>query len=291
MKVIKSLGSGALRALKSWKGVLLIWFVSLLLVSLFIVPMKGVMKAGFGSSTIMERLQEGIDIDVLSDLGQYLVSIISYLSAGFFLVLLLGVLINSFLAGGLFDSLKGTSGKFSMPDFFRAAARYFWYFLGLYFLIDFIILVTGLIIIGLPVGLVAQSENAAGGLAATVGVISMCVFLVLLVILLLVCDYSRAWLVSAEKPAFFKALGFGFSETFSRFRSSFPMMLIIMVIMALYGWLFSTIIGIWKPTSGGGVFLLFLVSQLMIYMKILLKAWRYGSVTSLMEMNKLNPEE
>jgi hypothetical protein len=285
MKIFKSLGSGTLRALKSWKGVLLIWFISLLLISLFVIPMKGSMKAGFGSSTIIDRLKGGIDIDVIADLGQYLASIISYVSTGFFFILFTGILINTFLAGGLFNSLKGTSEKLSMPDFFRASARYFWYFLGLYFLIDLIILVTGFLIIGLPVGLISQSENAPGGLAVIVGIITACVFLVLLIIFFLVCDYSRAWLVSAEKPAFFKALGFGFSETFSRFRSSFPMMLIIMVLLVLFGWLVSTLIGTWKPSTGGGVFLLFLVSQLLILIKILLKAWRYGSVTSLMEMN------
>jgi len=63
-------------------------------------------------------------------------------------------------------------------------------------------------------------------------------------------------------------------------------MLIIMVLIVLFGWMAAKIIGIWKPGTGGGVFLLFVVSQILFFIKVLLKAWRYGSVTSLMETNK-----
>jgi hypothetical protein len=286
MKIFKSIGSGALRTLKSWKCVIIVWFVSLLLVSLYVIPVKGIMKAGFGSSAITELLSKGINIDVITDLDQYFYSILSYLSSGFFILLLLGILINTFLAGGLFKSVKGSQEPLSVPCFFRASAKYFWYFLGLYFLIILMIIVSGLLIVGLPAALAAQSESVSAGLATTVGIVFGSIFLLLLVMLLLVADYSRAWLIAADKPAFFKALGFGFSETFGHFWSSFPMMLIIMVIMVMFGWLFCTITGVWKPATGGGVFLFFLVSQLFIFVKILLRTWRYGSVTALMEMNK-----
>jgi hypothetical protein len=285
MKIFKSLGYGARRALRSWKCIIVIWFISLLIVSLYVVPAKGIMKAGFGNSTITELLRDGINIDVISDLEQYFYSILSYFSSGFFLLLLLGILIHSFLAGGLFKSLTGAPERLSISCFFRASAKYFWYFIGLYFLIMLIIIITGLLIVGLPVGLKMRSGNATPGVRI-LGIICGSLFLVLLMILLLVADYSRAWLIAAEKPAFFKAFGFGFSETFRRFGSSFPVMLIIMIIMVLYGWLVSKIIGTWKPATGAGVFLLFIVSQFLFFIKILLRALRYGSVTALMEMNK-----
>jgi hypothetical protein len=39
----------------------------------------------------------------------------------------------------------------------------------------------------------------------------------------------------------------------------------------------------WKPVTNGGVFLLLIISQLMLYARLLLKTWRYASVTSFME--------
>jgi hypothetical protein len=37
------------------------------------------------------------------------------------------------------------------------------------------------------------------------------------------------------------------------------------------------------PHSAGGVFLLFLLSQFLFIIRILLRVWRYGSVTSMYE--------
>jgi hypothetical protein len=286
MKILKSLGSGAKLAMRSWKVIIIVWFVMLLLVTLFVLPAKSIMRTGFGSSTVTELLRSGINVDVLSDLERYFASIVSYLSSGLFLFLMLGILLYSFFAGGLFKSVSNPSQVLSVPCFFRASAKYFWYFLGLWFFVILMILLSGLIIIGLPVGLISQAENHTPGVLQTVAVITGLIFLGLLIIFILVADYARAWLIATEKPALFKALGFGFSQTFSRFWSSFPMMLIIMVVMVLFAWLFSTITGAMRPETGGGLILLFLVSQFLVFVKILLKAWRYGSVTALMEINK-----
>src|SRR4030042_6041669 len=287
MKILRSLSSGAVRSLRSWKGVLIIWFFSLLLMSLFVIPMKGMVRAGFGNSMITERLLDGLDIEVISDLGPFLKSLASYFFSGFFFVIFMGIIVNTFFAGGLFNSLKSSSGKFSVSYFFRACARYFWYFLGMYFMITLMIFVFALLVVGLPVGLTVQSGTGPGPVTYIVGITTLVIFLAAEAVFLLVADFARAWLVSAEKPAFFKALGFGFSETFSRFGSSFPMMLILMIIQSLFAWLVIIIIRSCIPGTGEGVFLLFLVSQFLIFMKILLKAWRYGSVTCLMEENNI----
>ena len=256
-----------------------------MLISLFVIPMKGTLKAGFGSSMITERLHDGLDIEVISDLGPYLESLAAYFFSGFFFVIFLGILINTFFAGGLFQSLRGSKEMLSVPCFFRASARYFWYFLGLYFMITLMIIFFAFLIVGLPVGLTVQS-GTPGPMTFIIGIIAVLAFSLAEVIFLLVADYARAWLVSAEKPAFFKALGFGFSETFGHFASSFPMMLILMVIQLIFGWLAFLVIKSWTPDTGGGVFLLFIVSQVLFFIKTLLKAWRYGSVTSLKEINK-----
>lgn len=286
MKIFKSMTEGSVRALKSWKVILIVWFVTLLMVSLFVLPAKGILKAGFGSSTITELLRSGINIDVFSDLEQYLGSIISYFSSGFFMFLLLGVLLYAFFAGGLFKSVSNKSQVLSIPCFFRASAKYFWYCLGLWFILALIIIFSGLLIIGLPVGLISQAESGPGKMLVPAIIGGGSLFLVWLIILLLVADYSRAWLISAETPVFFKALGFGFGQTFGHIGKSFLMMLIIMIILLLFGWIVSAIIGTWKPEDGSGVFLLFIVTQILFLLRIFLKVWRYGSVTTLMELSR-----
>ena len=109
-------------------------------------------------------------------------------------------------------------------------------------------------------------------------------FFLLLIILLLVVDYARAWQVIQARNRPLKAIGFGFSLTFRTFKSSYPLMIFIMAIQIIYGWLILNIIPGMNPVTGGGVLLLFLLSQILFIVKIFLKLWRYGSVTSMMEL-------
>jgi hypothetical protein len=284
MKVLIAVKIAVFRSLKSWKGILIIWFLSLLLVSLLALPVRGSLNSGFGSSMITERLIDGIDFEVFSDLGEALTSLISYLSSGFFLLLVVGFLLNIFLSGGLFNSLKGSSGKFSTGEFFRASAKYFWSFLVILSVISIIVVVLAFLVVGVPMSLVGNADVPKEGALLKTFILFSSVFILLLILLLLVADYARAWQVAEERNACFKAIGFGFRQTFRTFRSSYLLMLILLVIQVSYGWLVLNILPGMKPVSGGGVFFLFLISQSMFIIKILLKMWRYGSVTSLMEM-------
>jgi NADH:ubiquinone oxidoreductase subunit 6 (subunit J) len=284
MKILFAVRSATFRSLKSWKGVLIIWFLSLLMVSLLALPLRASLNSALGSSTITERLIDGIDVEVFSDMGEALTSLISYLSSGFFLLLVVGFLLNAFLSGGLFNSLKGSSGKFSTGEFFRASAKYFWSFLVILSVISLIVVVLALLVVGVPMSLAGNAEVQQEGALLKTFILFSSAFILLLIFLLLVADYARAWQVAEERNACFKAIGFGFRQTFRTFRSSYLLMLILLVIQVSYGWLVLNILPGMKPVSGGGVFFLFLISQSMFIIKILLKMWRYGSVTSLMEM-------
>ena len=285
MKVLIAIKSAAFRSLKLWKGILIVWFSSLLLVCTLAIPMKGALNSGFGSSMITEKLTDGINLEVLADLGATLKSLISYFSAGFFLLILIGFLMNVFFSGGLFDSLKGSSGKFCRGEFFRASAKNFWPFLIISLIIYSIILLLAFVIIGIPMIIVGNADVPVEGALFKTGIIVFTIFFLLMTILILVADYARAWQVTKERNECFKAIGFGFSQTFRTFLSSYPLMIILLILQVLYGLLVFSILPGMKPVTGGGVFLLFLLSQFLFFFRIMLKVLRYGSVTSLMEQN------
>jgi hypothetical protein len=288
MKIFIAIKSAASRSSKSWKGVLIVWFSSLLLISMLAIPMRGALNSGFGKSMITEKLVDGINIEVFTDLGATLKSLISYFSAGFFVVMLTAFLLNAFFSGGLFDRLKGSSGKFSAGEFFMASAKNFWSFLVITSILCIIIIFLSLLIIALPMTIAGNSEVKTDGVLFKAGIITFSIFLLLSVIIFLVADYARAWQVTREKSTCFKAIGFGFSQTFRTFRSSYPLMIILLIVQFLFGWLVvKTLMGM-SPVTGGGVFHLFLLSQFLFILKIFLKAWRYGSVTALMEENAIS---
>jgi hypothetical protein len=286
MNIFKTLWSGLVKALQTWKGILIVWFTSLLMISLVTFPLKGAVKSGFGKSMITDKLTDGIDMSVVTDLLSNATSLIPSFSSGLFLVLLTGFLLSTFLNGGLFNSLKKSEKTFSSAEFFAASSRNFWSFLVISLLISGIILFLGFLMVLLPVTITLQSKSAGEGSSFMTLIISGALYLVSVMILYMVADYARAWQVKNEKNSCFIALGYGFSKSFGKFPSSFPVMLITIVVQILFVLLALTIIGYWKPVTGGGVFLLFLVSQLLVITRLTLKTWRYGCITFLSEVNE-----
>ncbi len=283
MKIKNSVVNGTIRAIKCWKGVLLIWFFYLLSVSLLAISVKGSLISGYGKSMIVERFSNGLNIEVLADLGSGLRSLFSSFTYGFFFLILTGFILNAFLTGGLFSNLKGSSARFSSSEFFRAAALNFWSFLIIITVAIFIIIFLIIFILVIPLMIAVRAEPYSEKILFNTAVIcgSLLVFLILMI--LLVTDYARAWQAVYINPACFRAIGFGFRQTFITFKSSYPMVLIITIITGLFWWLVLKIVPAWRPSTGGGILILFLVSQFLFFVKIMLKTWRYACVTSLLE--------
>lgn len=284
MNLFKALASGLVRTGKAWQGAILIWLSSLLTASLFLLPFRNYIRSALDGSTITERLRDGIDIEVLGDLGAGFRNLISALPAGIFLLVLLAIAVGAFLNGGIFNSLKTPQKRFSFPDFFRASSKNFWSFLVITLVIGVLLYLLSIILIGLPVLLVTMSGSGSEKAPFIIVLISITVFLLLSLVFYLSSDYARAWQAAQEKPACFRAIGFGFRRTFRTLVSSWIMMLILILVQGLFAWLSFNIIAGWIPGTGGGVFLLFIVSQILVFLKCVLRIWRYGSVTSLMEM-------
>jgi hypothetical protein len=285
MKIFKALVSGFYKTLKAWKGILLIWLGSLLTVCFVALPFKAFLRSALGGSMITERLKDGIDIEVLGDMGSGFRNLLSSLPAGIFLLILTGILLGAFLNGGIFHSLKYSVEKFSFSGFFKACSKNFWSFLLISVLINVTIFFVSVLIIGLPLSIVVNGESGSEKLPVITALLSFSLFFLVSLLFILVADYARAWHVAQDKQAAFKALGFGFSRTFGAFLSSFPMMLALSLIMALFTFVVLKLFAVWMPGTGGGVFLLFVISQLLFFIKSALKVWRYGSVTALKEIN------
>ncbi|HKK41139.1 MAG TPA: hypothetical protein VJ963_01935 [Bacteroidales bacterium] len=286
MKILIAFKYSVLRTLKIWKAVLLIWFSSLLTAGMIGIPLKRALKAGFSNSTITERLAHGIRPEVFSDLGPVLKSMMSYISGGLLFAILVWFLLNVVFTGGLFHSLSKTENKFMIRNFLGDSAKKFWSFLVINIIMSLITAVVVFIIIVLPVNIITSSGTPDEGVLIKTVRILVLVFLVILPLLLLAADYARAWQAAHSKNECFRAIGFGFGNTFRTLFISWTAMVAILIVQVLFGWLVLSILPAYIPEKGGGVFLLFLLSQFLFFVKIMLKVWRYGSVTSLMEQKK-----
>jgi hypothetical protein len=285
MKMIKSIIAGAGTSVKLWRGILITWLLTLILVSILAIPLKGALKAAIGDSMITEKLADGFNTEIFTDLGSSLRVIVSFFSSGLMFLIFLGFILNVFLAGGLFSGLRKTNAFFTAPEFFRSSARNFWSFLIISLITRLIINFLSGLIIAVPLIVISTNESISTKASIIIVSVSGLISIIVIPLMLLVADYARAWQVSSKRPSCFKAIGFGFSEAFSKFRVSYPLMLVILIIQILFLCLVFTTIPGWRPVSAAGIFLLFLVSQLLFIIRTMLKVWRFGSVTALMEQN------
>jgi hypothetical protein len=283
MKVFSSLKTGFSRSLHSWKGVLIVWFIMFILVSVLVYPFRSSLGSAFGSSMITEKLAAGFDIEAFADLGSTLQSLLSFLTSGFMIAYLAGFIINAFLSGGFFHSVRKENIKFSSREFFMAGSKNFWSFLVISLIITLIMGFFSGIFILIPVSIISFSDTVSEKNAYIIVFSAVAVFLAIVPLFLLVADYARAWKAANENDSCFRALGFGFSQAFRRFKSSYILMLFLILAQIAFGILIMLILPGWKPVTGSGIFLLLIISQLMFYFRLLLKTWRYASVTSHME--------
>jgi hypothetical protein len=113
--------------------------------------------------------------------------------------------------------------------------------------------------------------------------ISLILVLLLLPVMLLAADYARAWQVQRSEKKPFSAIGFGFGRTFKTFLSSYPMMLLLVLIQAGFVWFVLKKLMASTPSTGGALFMFFILSQLLFILRLWLRTWRYASVTAAME--------
>jgi hypothetical protein len=281
MKIMNYIISGLVRSVKSIKAVLTIWISTLLLVCLVALPLRSSVNSILGKSMITEKLKDGIDADVLADLGTNLGSIISSVSTGIFLVILCGVLLNVFFNGGLFTTLRNNEEKYSTAQFFRGAGIHFWPFFIITLIISLILILSILVVSGAIIGIAQAGSGGSMRLPAMLSVF-FCLFIILPV-LLLVADYARIWQVKAARSSAFRAIGVGFKQTFRYFLSSYIVMVILVFLQVIFSWFMLKFITGKGPQTGFGIFFLFILSQFLFIIKLILRVWRYGSVTAMFE--------
>ena len=207
--------------IRSRKGVVIFWLLSLALVSLLALPLRSSLKTATGGSMITEKLASGLKIEVLTDLGPVLQSMSSFITTGLILLAVAGFIMNTFLVGGLFSTLKNVS-SFSSKEFFKAGAENFWSFLVINIVVRMILNLIFFIFVLIPFFIMVNSGNISSDSLMVIFSVTGFVFLLLLPVILLIADNARAFYVSAEVRSLTKSLGFGFRGTFKTLRSSFP---------------------------------------------------------------------
>ena len=190
----RCIGEGVKTAGKNWGLTILFWFLSLILAAIAAFPAWYWLGHGFDLAPESDRLLSGFNFQVFGELAQYdrspVRGVIFASSMG---VILLAILANPFIAGGLLESLIRPEGEATLMErFWRGAGRHFWRFLRLilYALVTAIPIVAAINAIMLP--LITRLNNLRWEPGVIMGpAINMALLLLISLWLLLALDFAR----------------------------------------------------------------------------------------------------
>jgi hypothetical protein len=280
MDLIRILKKGAVATASSYKLLLTVWAITLVMIMFVALPLRSSFKSVFGNSMITEKLSDGFDMGLAGDIGKAFGQLIASATTGGLLLVLAGFLLYTFFAGGLFTRFTIAWGELKVAAFMKASAHNFVPFLWIALLMCLIIGVYTALIIGIPTGIMLA---LSGGSLPQSGLIK--IFYVIwglgLPVWLFVADYSRRWIAATGSRKVFRALGEGFRALKKRFWISYITVLVILILNIVFvsGSMWFTACSM--PEKGIMVFLLFLATQLLFLVRLFMKAWRYASVSQL----------
>ena len=280
MKILTVLRKGAVKSALSYRYILIIWVITLSMLLLVAIPLKSGFNSIFGRSLLTERFIDGFDLGLLGDIGPSFKILISEITNAGFLILLAGFLLYTFFSGGLFTRYTTEFGDFSTSSFMKASAIHFPAFLGVGIL-SLILTVLWTIIVAFVPSFIATAVTEDSYKALGIAKIFVPIWLLGLPLCFLVADNSRRWIASTGSHKIFKALSEGFTSLGKGFITSYLSILIVFVVNLIFLILVVLFVADTVPEKGWIVFLFFLATQLLLIIRLFLRAWRYATVTEL----------
>jgi hypothetical protein len=283
MNILQAFSSGFRRALSEWKMMILLYAVNLLAALPLALAFQATLSSGLGMSMDSAHLMEGLDFSVMRDFLNLHGDGVGALLQQILWLLLVYMILNTFLAGGILTVVRGKKGNFSASAFFGGCGMYFLRFLRL-FLIFGVLLIVILAILGGVLGAITSViiDSATSEITDVWARVSMVVLLMLpLMLVIMIADYAKIIVVAQDEHSMIKTAWWStrlvFRNLFRTFGLEVLMMLIPVGLFALYVALDLSI----GMSSGVTILVMFVIQQLFIMSKAWTKVFFFSGELSL----------
>jgi hypothetical protein len=283
MNILQAFSSGFRRALSEWKMMFLLYAVNLLMALPLALAFRATLSSGLGMSMDSTHLMEGLDFSVMRDFLNLHRDGVAALLQQILWVLIVYMILNTFLAGGILTVVRGKKEDFSASAFFGGCGTYFLRFLRL-FLIFGVLLILILAILGGVLGAITSIiiDSATSEITDVWARVSMAVLLLLpLMLVIMIADYAKISVVAQEEHSMLKTAWWStrlvFRNLFRTFGLEVLMLLIPIVLFALYVALDLSI----GMSSGMTILVMFVIQQLFIMSKAWTKVFFFSGELSL----------
>jgi hypothetical protein len=280
MTFFHALTKGAVKSAASYKLVLVVWLVTLFFIWPVALILKTEFSSFFGAGMLIDSSLGGFDLGVVGDLGERFQPFLFQTFIASLLMIIAGLIINAFFAGGFFAKFTTANSDFKVPDFFKSSAHFFFTFLGTSVIVTLMIFFWGVIIIAVPILVSGAADKGAQVIGRMIRILGV-LWLLGLPVLLLVADHARRWMAVTGTRKIFMAIGTGFRETFKRFFRAYISVFLIVIASIAIVWLSVILFKNLVPEKGFLIFLFFIGTQLIAIIKTWVRSWRYATVTEL----------
>lgn len=264
------------KATKQWKSILLIYGVQLVLGIIVAVIAYRQFNGAIGSSLELDRLANGFDRSIFSDMINKFPVIIEHIQSRFALMVVLFLLLSIFLHAGLLSNIR--YGYYSIFKYFQNANIFFFKFLKVV-LISLFFKIVVLAIIWVPffmfIGDPLETFHSEKTLIFTViGLVILSVLF--LIVIWLWSVLSRYHIVDENRSLV--SMKAGWRLLISNFARYYLVGCGLILLHVIITWLYTTVVDDWGAETWFSVLALVIMQQLFSLIRIWIRAFGYSAV-------------
>jgi len=277
MSVIASYTKGFRQSIKNPKMLILLYAFNIILALALVFPFYGLLKSSAAetieSKNLLTQFSFSFFVDLLYTSKSAFISLFSQIKW----IALLYWILSVFLIGGIIRVIS--KEKFSVADFFSGSSLYFTRILGANLIIT-ILQISLALIIWIPYYIITKAtfdiidnERVLIILTAAVLIFHMSFF----IILMMLNDYSKFHIILNNSRNIFKSILEARKYIFKNFFKVYSLFLMLLLVPIAIFYIYIKLSGDISVNSLFGIFVIFVVQQLFIIMKIWTKVWFYAS--------------
>lgn len=279
MKILNAYFIGFNSAVKLKKMATVIYPVIFLLALIIAVPFHSALLNQAGNTMELQPLLKQFNFTVYADFMNSSGKIVKALIPAAIWMGIFYSLFTVFFTGGILNVLKDESLKFSAGNFFSGCGKYFFRYLrmGIYLLIVQILIG---VIVFLPLSLILASNYETTLNEASlfyIFVTGVIIYLLLFILVLIIGDYAKIILYNNDSKKVIKSIYSAFKFTFRHLFGIYLLYILILatpVLLFVIYFLLDNTIGM---VSGFTIFVMFIIQQAFIWLRVLVKVWFLGS--------------
>lgn len=288
-----SIREGLQRIIRSWRMLLPLYLINLLVAVIAAAPVAEIMQHYWGPSLVSTSLRKGLNFAAIYELLLYNAAAIRPIVLLWLILFMVYEVLSIFLDGGIISALKSGESRGVSQKLFGEGAAYFWRFMRLFLISLLAYSITALL------SALVDSIFARLMASSTLHAEILLILLIRIIVAVLffaftrmVMDYSKVITVVENSRTMRYSVWKGLKFSVSHFSKTYGMFLSLSFIFVITVALQSAVNYSINETTASLVAMLFVVEQLFLFTRVGERVWFYGSELSLYQaIRQLAQEE